>query len=333
MRMASHIHVRTDVAMGCSNPRERKYADTKRSGKARMRDRLTSLVIVPIAALALTSLAVAQTAPQYGTQPGTDKSVALTLAPGTPDLSGVWNMLKGDGGFWASYAPDDKFGQKGLHPPMTDWGWAHFKTAVPGEGIDQHEFGVNDPATFQCLPPSVPRVYMEPNPIEFIQLPGRVFEVFEIGNAWRIIFTDGRPHPADTYSKWWGNAIGHYEGDTLVVDTVGFVDGRIWLDRVGHPVSDQMHLIERIRRVDKNTMTDDFTIDDPKAYKTSWTIHKTFALEPTWELNEDICTDMGDWANYLNSLTKGRPNKGTGGGPAIEARPKNGTSKASKKQG
>jgi hypothetical protein len=268
-----------------------------------MRSRLAVLVAMLIVPLGFSGRALAQKAPGSGTQPGKDKSVTLMLAPGTPDLSGAWNMLKADGGFWASYAPDDKYGLKGLQPPMTEWGSAKFKTAVPAQGIDQHQTGVNDPTVFQCLPPSVPRVYMEPNPVEFIQLPGRVIELFELGNEWRIIYTDGRPHSEDAYPTWWGNAIGHYEGDTLVVDTTGFVDGRIWLDRVGHPVSDQMHLVERIRRVDHDTMTDDFTIDDPKAYKQAWTIHKTWALEPAWELNEDICTDTGDYDHFLGTLT------------------------------
>ena len=238
-------------------------------------------------------------------------------------------MLDADGGFWASYVPGDKFGLKGLNPPMTDWGLAQFKSHIPAQGINQHEFGVNDPVTFQCLPASVPRIYMEPHPMEFIQLPGRVLQLFQKGNEWRIIYTDGRQH-SDTYPTWWGNSIGHYEGETLVIDTTGFVDGRIWLDRVGHPVSDQMHVTERIRRVSKSSMTDDITLDDPKAYKEKWTVHKTWTLEPSWELNEDICTDTGDYASFLSSLTKGRPNKPTGGTGLNE--PASGASKAPPKK-
>ena len=84
-------------------------------------------------------------------------------------------------------------------------------------------------------------------PFEMIQATGRVIMYFEYDHFVREIFTDGRPHPDGLEATWMGHAIGHYEGDTLVVDTIGFND-KTWLDRVGHPHSDQLHLVERFRR-------------------------------------------------------------------------------------
>jgi hypothetical protein len=99
-----------------------------------------------------------------------------------------------------------------------------------------------------------------------------------------------------------GHAIGHWEGDTLVVDTVGFND-KTWLDRVGHPHSEALHVVERFRRVDQNSLQDDITIEDPKAYTRPWTIHRMFKSMQQWGQLESICEDQGDWANFVKTVT------------------------------
>src|SRR2546427_429563 len=113
-------------------------------------------------------------------------------------------------------------------------------------------------------------------PMEIIQLSNEVIMMFEYARLVRHIYTDGRPH--DKFLDpplWMGDSIGKWEGDTLVVDVIGFND-KTWLDRIGHPHSDALHVVERIRRVDHGTLEDDITIDDPKAYKKPWTIQSTF---------------------------------------------------------
>jgi hypothetical protein len=231
------------------------------------------------------------------------------LPQGAPDLSGVWYPITDkDGGFWASYVVGDKFGLKGTEVPMTPAGKAVYAKNIPGEGYRYAVKGINDPVTFLCLPAGVPRVYMEPNLIEFIQQPDRVIEMFELDRTYKIIYMDGRKHPeGDSLNpSWWGDSIGHYEGDTLVIDTVGFNDGKIWLDRSGHPISEQGHIVERIKRIDKNTIADDFTIEDPKFYTQPWQpVHKLMSLHPEWEIREDICQEgFGDYQKYLDGLTK-----------------------------
>ena len=106
----------------------------------------------------------------------------------------------------------------------------------------------------------------------------------------RHIYTDGRTHPADFNPSYMGHSIGHWEGGTLVVDTVG-LNGKAWLDRVGHPESDQMHVMERIHRVDDHTLQVDLTFDDPKSYTKPWTAHMSLRLHPDWDIMEDICED------------------------------------------
>lgn len=211
----------------------------------------------------------------------------------TPDLSGVWD--RGEKAQMVSYVLSDLSGIKGDNPPMTPWAEARFEQTKPSQGIRASDHP-NDTTTFQCMPPGLPRIYMEPHPMQILQTPGRVVMLFEFDHFFRTIYTDGRDHPKDLDSTWMGNAIGHWEGDTLVVDTIGFND-KTWIDRAGHPHSDQLHLVERIRRIDHDTLQDDMTIEDPKAYTKPWNTRKMFKLRPDWELLEDVCEGQGDYLN------------------------------------
>lgn len=87
-----------------------------------------------------------------------------------------------------------------------------------------------------------------------------------------------------------GDSIGHWESDTLVVDTVNFND-KTWIDRLGHPHSDALHVIERIQRPDHDHLGDEITIEDPKAYSKPWTTRLPLRLRPTWRLTEQFCED------------------------------------------
>jgi hypothetical protein len=142
----------------------------------------------------------------------------------------------------------------------------------------------------QCYPPGVPRIYLFNVPMEIFAVPGRVLIVHEFGHYIRQIWTDGRPHPSDPNPSWMGDAIGRWEGNTLVVDTIGFND-KTWLDQVGHPHSDALHLVERIRRTAPDMLQIDFTFDDPKAYTKPWTGTKQFKLRPDWQISEYVCEE------------------------------------------
>jgi hypothetical protein len=143
----------------------------------------------------------------------------------------------------------------------------------------------------QCAPPGVLRVYLiRGEPMEIANIPGRVLMMFEYDHFVRQIFTDGREHPKDLSPSWMGDAIGKWEGDTLVVDTIGFND-KTWLDNDGLPHSEDLHLVERIRRPDHDTLTIDTTIEDPKAFTKSWNAHAIYELKPTWNLGEVVCED------------------------------------------
>src|ERR1041385_6443501 len=140
-----------------------------------------------------------------------------------------------------------------------------------------------------CLPTGVPR--QAPYPWRIVQTPTHVFFLFE-GNihSYRQIFMDGRRHPADPDPTWYGHSIGHYEGRTLVVDTVGFND-RFWFDFKGHPHTERLHTIERYTRTTPTTLVNQITIDDPGAYSKPFTVTFTATLRPGEELLEYICNE------------------------------------------
>jgi hypothetical protein len=146
-----------------------------------------------------------------------------------------------------------------------------------------------------CLPPGGPRLFATPYPAEFIQMPdkSRIFIVFEGGaHIWREIYMDGRPHPTGDALPltWLGHSVGKWEGDTLVVDVVGFHEGT-WLDYYGHPHTDQLHVVEKFSRPNKETLHYEALIDDPGAYTKPFTVAWDINFNATDELTEYICQE------------------------------------------
>jgi hypothetical protein len=205
------------------------------------------------------------------------RSIPKTEAGFSPrDLSGVWMERQNTATF------------NTLESPLLPWAAAKYKTIKPGYG-PRATPDSEDPI-LNCLPPGVPRIMLIPFPMQVIQVPGEVIMLFEYDHYIRHIYLDRREHPKELDLTWMGDSIGWWEGNTLVVDTAGLND-KTWLDQVGHPHSDALHVVERIRRIDHDTLQDDLTIDDPKAYKNPWTGQQVFKLRPTWHLLEYVCTD------------------------------------------
>jgi hypothetical protein len=143
----------------------------------------------------------------------------------------------------------------------------------------------------KCLPPGIPRMMATPFPFQIFQLPDRVLFVFEGGaHIWRPIFTDGRGHPKDPNPSFLGDSVGHWEGDTLVVDAIGFND-ETWLDQDGHPHTEALHVVERFTRTDEMTLHYEATIDDPQSYTKPWKTSYTIPWSPGTELYEYICQE------------------------------------------
>ena len=222
-------------------------------------------------------------------------AISLMLAAprfATPDAKRIGEQATGDShahaldGVWMERREAITF--NAAEPPMQSWAAERYRSAKPGYG--PHATANSQDPVLNCLPPGVPRILLMPFPMQIAQLPGEVLMIFEYDHFIRAIYTDGRPHPKDLDPTWMGDSIGKWEGDSLVVDTIGFND-KTWLDMVGHPHSDALHLTERIRRPDQTTLVDDITIADPKDFTKPWTGQQIFDLKPSWHLGEYICED------------------------------------------
>ncbi|HWF38764.1 MAG TPA: hypothetical protein VG322_09610 [Candidatus Acidoferrales bacterium] len=220
----------------------------------------------------------AQTAGQRETQ----RNRPPATAPA--DLTGVWTQYPHISG--ASTFADFSFSKD--EPPMTPWAIAKYKAAKPVH-VGGYQ-GKSDDTTLTCFPPGVPRIYLFNFPMEIFEIPGRVLIVYEYGHYIRQVYTDGRQHPKDVNPTWMGDSIGKWDGNTLVVDTVGFND-ETWLDQVGHPHSESLHLVERIHKTAPDMLRIDFTFDDPVAYTKPWTATKQFKLRPDWHISEYVCEE------------------------------------------
>jgi len=144
--------------------------------------------------------------------------------------------------------------------------------------------------TSKCQPAGIPMGDLLPSPRRFVQTPDLLVIVTEGINPTRTIHTDGRALPTDPNPQWVGHSTGKWDGDTLVVDTVGFTD-RSWIDGMGHPRSEAMHITERLRRRDFGHVEVQVTFDDPTLYTKPFSIAYTQTLTPDTELTEYVCTE------------------------------------------
>jgi hypothetical protein len=228
--------------------------------------------------IALPLAAPAQTAPAKPAPPKAGPTPRL--ADGKVDFggSGVWAPI------WVQDWADTKYVEKAVDVPFKPQALELFKLRRSNDSKD-------DPEGF-CLPPGVPRYTGTPYPFKMIQLPDRMIILYEgASHMYRTVFMDGRKHSKDPNPTWLGESIGSWEGnDTLVVDTIGF-NSRTWLDYVGHPATEQLHVIEKFTRPDSLTLHYEATIDDPGAYTKPWTTSFKIPFRPGWELLEYVCLE------------------------------------------
>ena len=208
-------------------------------------------------------------------------------AQGAPaDFSGIW-LAK----FRQSFSLADPGGKKfGMEPDIsyTAWGLEKVRSAKPTLGPNSTFVNTNDLALKYADPDGYPRAEDHPMRFKIVQTPDFVYFLYEYDQAWRPVALNAK-HSDDPDPTWYGESVGKWEGDTLVVDAIGFND-RAWLDPIGHPRSEQLHLTERWRRVDRDNLVDDITFEDPVAYTKPWNTQMTFKLDHNGELHENIYT-------------------------------------------
>jgi hypothetical protein len=221
-------------------------------------------------------------------------------ADGKPDLSGVWqNVGRGRGAAREQVSLDEK--------PLATFGniGAGFEGGLPlrpeaAQVLKERmsNFSKDNPDVW-CLPLGNQQFNVHTFPRKIIQNPGVVLLLYETHMGLRQIFTDGRPLPNNDPQPWFfGYSVGRWEGDTLVVETIGFKDGG-WLDINGSPLSDQGRTIERFRRTNFGTIEIEQTIDDPKNYTRPFSTRLNWRLMPDTEIMEMVCTENNQSIHHL----------------------------------
>lgn len=216
-------------------------------------------------------------------------------ADGKKDLSGMWEVASG-----RISRPCPSKNSKDCEELRTSDLWLDFGHDIPG-GLPYQPWAADlvkqrksqngrDDPTSKCLPLGVPRLLVDPEYRKIVQVPGLMVILNERDSSYRQIFTDGRPLPTDPEPNWKGYSTGKWEGDSLVVDTIGLRDG-MWLDRNGSPLTEAAKITERFRRVNYGTLEIDVTVNDPKAYTKPFTTKLNEYIVLNTELMDYICNE------------------------------------------
>ena len=276
-----------------------------------MRSICTALFVTLI--LAAFPLSAQQPSPRAATAPPT--SAVPRDAGGKPDLTGVWQAGNNQRGTWQQANGGLGVGGSGRTPsgpvvqssserpagvepaPYQPWAATKVLEAFNRRGID-------DP-TGLCLPPGVPRtVMLGLYPQQFIQTPTHVVMLYEYMNAHRVIAMNAT-HPDDVLPSYMGHAVGRWDGDTLVVDSIGFND-KTWLAGVGTFHTEALHVIERFTPVDKDQINYEVAIEDPSVLTKPWILRTTIMRRDGTRLEENICAENNlDAGRYEKLLKEG----------------------------
>lgn len=235
-------------------------------------------------------------------------------ADGKPDFTGTWDLTRGVIGS-AGPGVGTEQGDKALPPPpprapdgpplatffniaanlkggapLQPWAWDLLEKRRGDNDKDNPDA--------HCLPMGLMQFHLHPQPRKIVQTSKLIVIMYEANHGLRQIYLDGRPLPGNDPEPWWyGYSVGHWEDDTLVVETTGYRDD-MWLDVWGTPMTSAGKTIERFRRLNYGSMQIDITIDDPKAYTKPFTVRVNHQLSPDSELIEFICQDR-DATHYV----------------------------------
>ena len=254
-----------------------------------------------VSAIAATAFCLACAGPQTTSEEqarSSSQNAVPRTADGKPDLTGVWQGGTNLRGTWEEANAGLGVGGTGADPsapalpasqgvitdpaPYQPWAAARVLESFKKRGID-------DPLGL-CLPAGVPRLSIVGLfPIQIVQTPTQVIILYEYMSVFRVIPLNAE-HPDDVVPTYMGDSVGRWEGDTLVVDVIGFND-RTWLTGTGTLHSEELHVTERYTRVDKDQINYDVTMDDPKVFTAPWTIHTNMMLREGTRLREYVCAE------------------------------------------
>ena len=222
-------------------------------------------------------------------------------ADGKPDLSGMWqvaNLLpcNDDTRVCTDLPISAQFGNigAGLKEPLPYQEWAKERIATKGSA--------DNPYT-RCLGPGGPWMHLIPTMKKIVQTPALILLLNEFNTNFRQVFMDGRPLPDDPNPTWNGYSIGRWEGDTLVVESLGYRDDQ-WLDAAGSPLTNAAKVTERFRRPDYGHLQIDITVDDPKGYTRPWTVTVDMKVELDTEMLDSNCLENEKDVPHLKAADK-----------------------------
>ncbi|HEX5107942.1 MAG TPA: hypothetical protein VFV95_05830 [Vicinamibacterales bacterium] len=224
---------------------------------------------------------------------------APRTADGKPDLSGVWDkgLLPGEvppPGSFSGIGPSQAF--RNLQAAVKDLALLPWAADLKATRFKQNS---KDHPDAHCLPLHPIQLHMHPQPRKIVQASNLVLILYEANDGRREIFMDGRKLPTGDVQPWWyGYSAGHWESDTLVVESTGFRD-QTWIDENGTPASDKLRLTERFRRVNFGTLEIQVTVDDPGAFLRPFTFTLQQRLMPDTELIEFVCGENNRSVSHL----------------------------------
>jgi len=241
---------------------------------------------------------LALTIPVCAQKAAPQKSSVPRAADGKPDLTGVWQPANTIRGSWEEANKGTGVGGSGLDPSAPV---ALGSTERHGEGAPYQEWAakkvlesfnnrdIDDP-TARCLPPGVPRLHsLGLFPMQIVQTPKQIIMLYEYMNVFRVIPVNGR-HPDDAEPTYLGDSVAHWEGDTLVIDITRFND-KTWLIGGGTFHSEDLHVVEKYTRVDKDQINYEVVMEDPKVLSKPWVYKNTMMLREGTRIREYVCAE------------------------------------------
>lgn len=242
------------------------------------------------------------------------KSAFPRMPDGKPNLTGVWQGGSTARGTWEEANRGTGLGGTGLDPSApgvlsasdrpADREPAPYQPWAAAKVMESYKIrGIDDP-TARCLPPGVPRTpLLGLFPTQIVQTPELIVILYEYMSASRLIRMNAK-HPDDLIPSYMGDSTGHWEGDTLVVDTIGFND-KTWLIGTGTFHTEMLHVTERYTRVDKDQINYDVTMEDPGVLTKPWVIHSHLMLREGTRLQEYVCAENNQDPGHYQDLIKG----------------------------
>ena len=220
---------------------------------------------------------------------------APRLPDGKPDFSGIWhasnpNRCNPAAGVFVGCGTEIGGSPLGGNLGRGLPGGLPYQPEAAKLARERRADDSRDDPHVRCLPDNPPRAWTLPHLTKAVHTPKLLVLLYEVNAMYRQIFIDGRPLPADMNPTWNGYSIGHWEGDTLVVQTAGFRDN-LWIDTGGSPMSDVAKMTERIRRPNYGTLELEITIDDPKNYTKPFTVNMSQNIELDTELVDEFCLE------------------------------------------